>query len=577
MKKLFFVAAAFVTALFIYSFVRGPQPAAPFNVAQYKRSSLLRCTPDWASVSALLDATEIMPMPGAGSYQWKITTTSDSAQFYFNQGINMYYGFHIIEAMASFKKASRFDAQSPMLWWAQALAYGPNINDVGYTASPEALDVTAKATALLEKATPVEKALINAMQLRYSNDTLQTRATLNQVYSNAMKAAFIQFPKNADVATLYADALMLQHPWSLWNNDGTPKLWTPEIEKVLEKTLALAPLHPGANHYYIHVMEPSPDAAKAMPSARRLGALTPGLAHMVHMPSHIYLRTGYFNDGVTANEKAVANFQKYNVLFPAVADGAFIYQLHNQHMQVNCALLAGRYETASRTAAQLQESIDTAMLSIPAPLGSAVQYGYMAATLADIRFEKWDRLLQASQPTANHVYASVLYHFGKGMAYAGTDNLEAAKQQAELLKPLLDHADLQIAITPYSAPVEGARCAAELLDGFIELKQQHFQTAIQHYTKAVAIEKAMIYNEPRDWLLNPNHYLGMAYLKAGQYNDAEKAFRTDLKINAANVWSLHGLAQALQKRGAVSEAARVKKELAKAATQSDVKFEALYF
>jgi hypothetical protein len=187
----------------------------------------------------------------------------------------MYYGFHIIEALASFKKASRFDPKNAMVWWAQALANGPNINDVGYSASPAALEANEKALSLSSRATPIEKGLIKAMLVRYAEDTTQTREKLNQDYVDAMKKLADQYPTNADAVSLYADALMLQHPWDMWNNDGTPKTWTPQIRSTLEKALALNPNHPGANHYYIHVMEASPYAEKALASANRLGGLTP--------------------------------------------------------------------------------------------------------------------------------------------------------------------------------------------------------------------------------------------------------------------------------------------------------------
>jgi tetratricopeptide (TPR) repeat protein len=464
-----------------------------------------------------------------------------------------------------------------MVWWAQALAYGPNINDVGYNASPEALEATQKAVFLSGSATPIEKALITAMQVRYSTDTMQTRATLNQAYADAMEKAFEKFPATADVMALYADAMMLQHPWDLWKTDGTPKPWTPKIRNVLEKTLAVAPLHPGANHYYIHVMEPSPYAAKASASADRLGTLTPGLSHMVHMPSHIYLRTGQYNKGSLINENAVSRFKEYSTLFPAVKDGAFLYQLHNQHMQVNCALLAGRYSYALQTAVALQQEVDTAMLGLEAPFGAYMQYVHMTPVLINIRFEKWDSLLTMSKPDARYVYASVLYHFGRGMALTARNNIEGAREEAEQMKKHMHHEELKIAMKPFSAPLEGALCASEILEGFMALKTKKFDAAAVHFTKAVDQEKAMVYNEPRDWFLNPNPYLGTAYLQAGHYAKAEQAFKADLAINDQNVWSLRGLARALQQQQKTTQATRVKQQLKKASEKSDVAFTSLWF
>ena len=193
---------------------------------------LMLLTPDWNELKDQLEESDIPPIPGAGIYKWKISTKNDSAQFYFNQGINMYYSFHIIEAMASFKKATKFDENSAILYWAQALGYGPNINDYGYRASPEALAALNKAKELSSTANDLEKSLIDAMSVRYTADSADaTRAQLNQAYTDKMKIVYEKFPTNPDAQALYADAMMLQHPWDLWNIDGTPKEWTPKIRE----------------------------------------------------------------------------------------------------------------------------------------------------------------------------------------------------------------------------------------------------------------------------------------------------------------------------------------------------------
>ena len=276
-RLLMLTVLSFLTALLLaFSFNRPSTPKEPTPFQNSK--TIIRCGPDWESLEKYFEEVEIPPIAGAGTHTWKISTSSDSAQFYFNQGINMYYSFHIIEGMASFKKAAKFDPSSAMLQWAQALAYGPNINDMGYAASPEALATTNTAKELSEGSTEKEKMLISAMQVRYSPDSSASREKLNQLYADKMKEAYTRFPNDADVAALYADALMLQHPWDLWNINGTPKPWTPLIRTVLEKLLAKHPNHPGGNHYYIHVMEPSPYASKALASADRLGKITPALS-----------------------------------------------------------------------------------------------------------------------------------------------------------------------------------------------------------------------------------------------------------------------------------------------------------
>jgi hypothetical protein len=298
----------------------------------------------------------------------------------------MYYSFHIIEAMASFKKAAKFDENSPMLHWAQALAYGPNINDYGYTASPEALLASGKAIEFSARCTEKEMALIEAQRVRYSYDSSQTRPILNQQYVDKMKEAYEKYPGDADVATLYADAMMLQHPWDLWNIDGTPKPWTPLIREVLEKILAKTHDHPGANHYYIHVMEPSPYAAKALPSADRLGKLVPGLSHVVHMPSHIYLRTGSYQKGVDVNVNAVRSYKTSIPLYAPVTGADFLYIIHNLHMKTNNAMMLGNYKIAKAAALETRESVAADYLSLPAPIGNLAQYIYMSPLFVSIRF-----------------------------------------------------------------------------------------------------------------------------------------------------------------------------------------------
>ncbi len=567
MKWLVISTTALLSALFL-TFPTSTALTA-YDISEFKKKNIISCSPDRLALMAFLEDVEISAMPGAGIYRWKIATNNDSAQFYFNQGINMYYGFHIIESMASFKKAAKLDPENAMVWWAQALALGPNINDVGYAASPAALEATQKAVDLSASASPIEKLLINAMTVRYSQDSTQSREKLNQDYVDELQKAYKQFPGNADVAALYADALMLQHPWDLWNTDGTPKAWTPAIRGVLEKLLARSPNHPGANHYYIHVMEASPYVSKAVASADRLGTLTPGLSHMVHMPSHIYLRTGNFDKGIRVNEEAVKQFAVYGNLFPAVNENAFLYQWHNLHLQANCALLAGRYAEAKKAALALKDAIDTSALSMAPPMGNYLQMLYMTPVFMDVRYGKWDTILAMPVPAKHHVYASILYHFARGMAYATQKDYNAAEKEKTALQSFMNDENLTVSIKPFSPMIEGARSAEELLTGFINLKQNKFPEAILHLETAVKIESNMTYAEPRDWMLSPKQYLGAAYLAAKKYNEAQKVFENDLKVNADNVWSLAGLEESFIKQNKRADAAKVKARLAKATKQSD--------
>lgn len=572
-EKILFVTAALAVALLLAfrhaeSKKTGNQT---FSVFEFKKKNIIRCSPDWNELKDWIEEVDIPPIPGAGSYKWKISTSNDSAQFYFNQGINMYYSFHIIEAMASFKKAARLDPDCAMLQWAQALAYGPNINDLGYAASPDALSTSGKAIELSPNTSNKEKMLIQAQRIRYSADSTESREKLNQLYVDKMKEAYEKYPDDADVAALYADALMLQHPWDLWKIDGTPKPWTPLIREVLEKLLAKTPNHPGANHYYIHVMEPSPYAAKAIPSADRLGKLTPGLSHTVHMPSHIYLRTGNYDKGTIVNENAVNSYKKTIPLYAPVTGSDFLYIIHNLHMQTNNAMLAGRSAYSVKSAMETVNSIPKDYLSIPGALGNYVQYIYMSPVLVDIRFGQWNELLNRPRPETSQVYSNVLYHFGRGMALANKSELSGAKNELNQMLQLMKDSSLTIPLSPWSPVIEGAVVAQSLLSGTISLKEKNFGNAIMEFENAVTMEENMVYNEPRDWLLNPKQYMGNALLKSGKPKEAEKVFLKDLKNNNENGWALFGLYQSLMAQKKITEAEKVLVRFKKAFGKADVK------
>ena len=570
-NKLLLVAIAFLMATTLALLNANPgHSIKKYNPARTFKP-VVRCSPDWTALHDWLEESDIPPIPGAGSWKWKISTPNDSAQFYFNQGMNMYYSFHIIESMASFKKAARFDPGAAMLHWAQALAYGPNINDLGYTASPEALEATEKARELSAGCTPMEKSLIDAMVVRYSRDSANSRSMLNQAYTDKMKAVYEKYSSQGDVAALYADAMMLQHPWDLWHTNGTPQTWTPLIRSVLEKTLAQHPGHPGSNHYYIHVMEASPFAAKAIPAANRLGKITPGLSHTVHMPSHIYLRTGNYQAGIDVNEAAVKSYEKSIPLFAPVTGADFLYIIHNLHMQTNQAMLSGESSLAAASAQATVKSIKEDYLSIPGAMGNLVQYVYMTPVFVDVRYGNWDNLLNTPAPASNLIYANVIWHFGRGMAFSEHKNYEDAIRELKQLQVLIKDSSLYAPFPPFSSSIEGAKVAEQLLTGKIALVQKLYAQAIEAFGKAVTIEENMVYDEPRDWLLTPRHYLADALLKSGDPKKAFDVLKIDLARNNKNGWALFGSWQALTAMKQPVQAAAMLKQFHQAFKKSDVK------
>ncbi len=571
-RLVFLSILAFATALLAFRLKEFSYSHPSSFKAINSKKTIIRCGPDWEALKEWMDESDIPPLPGSGKYSWKISTSNDSAQFYFNQGINTYYSFHIIESMASFKKAARFDPNCAMLWWAQALAYGPNINDLGYAASPEALEATRKALELSVTANEYEKALIDAMSVRYTADSADAnRRSLNESYSKKMNALYERYPVHTDIAALYADAMMLEHPWDLWNIDGTPKAWTPRIREVLEKLLVLAPNNPGANHYYIHVMEASPFAKMALPSAERLGKLTPGLSHTVHMPSHIYLRTGNYAKGISVNQSAVSSYTKYVSLYAPVTGNAFLYIIHNLHMQTNNAMLTGRSGFSLASAKETVKNIPSDYLFIPGALGNYIQYVHMTPTLVDVRFGNWNNLLTSAQPAATLIYANIIWHFGRGMALAQRSDLPGAKKELAMLQLLMKDSSLLLPLSPFSASIEGAIVAENILIGTIALKEKNFTEAIPAFEEAVVTEENMVYDEPRDWMLNPKHYLGNAYLKANRFNDAKEILQKDLLNNNENGWALFGLWQALSAEKKKTVANKMLLRFRKAFDKADVK------
>ncbi len=544
------------------------------TIQQYlakKKAFTITCTPDRNDPDFLpADASSMVPLPGWGNYDWKIKSISDSAKFYFSQGINMYYSFHIIESLASFKKASMLDPEAPMPYWGIALAYGPNINDVTYTATPKALDAIKKAETLSAGANSFEKGLITAMLLRYSADTSKKRIDLDGAYAQSMKELYARNHRNPDAGALYADALMLLHPWDLYDQQQKPKPWTPELVNVLETVLSLSPNHPAANHYYIHAVEASSNPGRALPSAGKLGNLLPSVSHMVHMPSHIYIRTGMYEKGNEVNKKAIEGYNQYNALFPSVENGAFLYLFHNLHMQATCAIMNGRFPEAQSLSMKLKENIPYDFLSIPPPDAEYLQYMYATELFSYIRYGKWDKILALPEIPDSIAYAKILFEYGRGIAYARLGRTKDAETSLQKLNQVLEGNErLKIKMGAFNTAYAGGEIARAMLSGIIAEEKNNLDEAIRWLSEAVKLEDQLIYNEPRDWLLPTRQFLAAVYLKAGRLKEAETMLREDLRINPDNGWALIGLWITLNKKGSKKEAVTIKKALESLGNQKD--------
>jgi tetratricopeptide (TPR) repeat protein len=471
----------------------------------------------------------------------KISDASDSAQFYFDQGLSMYYAFHSIEAIASFTKATHLDPDCAMAWYGKALAMGPTINyPNGYRPPSDAFEAAVKSQKLSANCTPLEKDLINAIQQRYSPDTTISIKQLRINYANAMQLAYAKHTNDADVITLYADALLLLHPWDLYTYDFKSKPWTPKIRSLLEQALVISPKHPGANHYYIHTMEGSATPGLATKSAHLLDTLMPLVSHLTHMPSHIYIRTGDYQRGIKDNDAAVSGYGIYLKEYAPVKNGAALYQYHNMHMKINCAQMAGNYKIAIDGSKELQTQIPNDYLKLKDADGNYMQYLYIQPTLTDVRFGKWDDILK--MPAIDTLaYASVLQHFSRGMAYSRKGNLVMAKHELNILNKQIQNKTLKYAMDNSNSAYAAADVARLILKGTIAEGQKQYSIATDYLQKAVNAEDHLLYNEPRDWPIPARQYLADILIKAGKYDQAITVLKHDLVINPNNGWSLTGL------------------------------------
>ena len=569
MKLLLLTLLSFALAASVVHLPTGVSAAGKKNTLFRLQSTAIRCSPSLIDFDLTDSSNRIPLLDGWGHYRMPVTTPNDSADVYFQQGINMYYGFHIIEALASFERSVQLDSNFAMGYWGLALAYGPNINDFGYNASPDALKAVYHAKILTTGVSEFEKSLIDAMQTRYSADSNQTRERLNELYAAAMKKVLERFPANPDGGALYADALMVQHPWDLYSKEYKSRVWTPEIVNTLEHVLSLYPNHPGAGHYYIHAVEASSHPEKALAVSRQLGRLMPGIAHIVHMPSHIFIRSGYYIEGEASNREAVKRYYDYLRLYPPVVNNSPLYLIHNVHMQATCANMTGNYQSSIKASMDCRNSFDSSLQSTPGYLGVFVQYVYMTPVLTQIRFGKWNDILKLQAVPTGNVYANYLFHYAKGLAYARTKNFAAASAELDSLEKLVTDPQLSAPAPSYANPgIAGAGVAKKILAAALAEERQMLPLALNLYKAAVALEDSMIYNEPKDWVHPARQYYGNALLKAGKYGKALLVFNEDLTINPNNGWSLTGLAETEARLGkksaSVATLLRAKKAFANA-------------
>lgn len=511
-----------------------------------------------------------------GDHTFRIKTKSKRAQEFFNQGINLSYGFNHAEAMRAFREAARLDPTCAMAYWGQALVLGPNINmPMPPEAEPQAHKLIQKAIELKRHASSKERDYIDALAKRYSGDAKPDRIALDHAYAKAMQSLVKKYPDDLDAATLYAEALMDLRPWNYWTRDGVPYAETPEIISLLESVMKRNPNHPGACHFYIHAVEATKSPERAEAAADRLFKLMPGAGHMVHMPSHIYFRVGRYADASKANSQASAVDEQYIAQCRSQGIYPLAYYPHNLHFLYSAASFEGNSELTILAAEKVAAAIPHhALKDFP------MLQGFVAIPeLALARFGKWEQILKLPPPGHDTLFLKGIRHYVRGTALAATQRIDEASKELESLKGIL--ADKALDDMPASFSKNTPRAilsiAPQVLEGEILARQGKFPEAIAHLETATRLEDALVYIEPPDWYLPTRQALGAVLLQAGRAAEAEAVYWEDLRRYPHNGWSLFGLTQSLQKQGKTEEAALAEQRFRKAWAQADVKLTASRF
>ena len=484
---------------------------------------------------------------GLGSYSRKITTDSAEAQRYFDQGLGFLHGFNHRAAIRAFQQAAELDPKCAMAHWGVALACGPHINSIAVP--PPAAELAWKELELAQKnagnASPVERALIDALAKRYANPQPEDRSGLDRAYADAMREVWKKYPKDPDVGAFFAEAMMNLRPWDQWTPDGKPQPGTDEIMATLDAVLKLNPNHPLANHLYIHAVEASPNPERAMAAADRLRNLQPGLAHNVHMPSHIDIRTGQWLKAVDTNAKAVEADRRHRKIFGPPKGFLNVYIAHNRHMLAYAAMMTGQRDLAMKHIRAMVAEMPADFLN-----ENALQAeGNVAMPLeVMVRFGLWDEILAEPEKYTDKMwFTRAFHHAARAIAYAAKgDTANARKAQSVFVE--------RAKLVPKEDFVSNNSCEALLavaipmVEGEILIAEGKIDSGIEQLRAAIQKEDALKYDEPPGWLIPVRHSLGAVLMKQQRFAEAEQVYRDDLARLPENGWSLLGLAESLRKQ-----------------------------
>ena len=522
--------------------------------------------------ASVTDAAKPAPVlfGNLGRHHRAVTTKSAEAQRWFDQGLVLVFAFNHDEAIRSFGEAARLDPACAMAWWGIALANGPHINNPAMDPehSAAAFGALEKAVANAKGASPVERALIDALAKRYAEKPPEDRKPLDAAYAEAMRGVLRAYPADADVGALTAEALMDLHPWDFWTIDGSAKSYTPEVVELLERVLAAAPDHPLANHLYIHAVEASAHPERAVRAADRLRTLVPGAGHLVHMPAHIYARVGRWADAAASNERAIEVDRAYRAI--SKEQGFYhIYMAHNHQFLSFGSMMEGRSAVAIGEARRMVEEIPPEALEAMAGFVDGI-VALPYAALA--RFGRWEEILKEPEPPAFLPITRAFRHFARGTALSSTGKLDEAEAERKAMDAIA--AGVKEGTTVGNSQARDLLAiASHVLAGEIAAQKGDTDAAVAELSKGVAIEDGNKYDEPPDWVQPVRHALGAVLLRAGRAEEAEAAYREDLRRWPENGWSLWGLSRALEMQKKAEESAAVKARFAKAWSRADVKID----
>jgi tetratricopeptide (TPR) repeat protein len=506
-----------------------------------------------------------------GTLDFPITTKSELAQKYFNQGIILAYGFNHEEAFRSFEEVARLDSNCTMAYWGMAYVLGPNINlpmDAGVVHT--AYEAIQKAISLLDDETQREKDYVMALSERYTAEAMEDRAPLDQAYSDAMRNLVSKYPDDLDAATMFAESIMDLNPWDYWLKDGTAQPWTPELLAVLESVIKRNSNHHGANHLYIHAVEASKNPHRGLASADKLRFLAPGAGHLVHMPAHIYIRTGKYHEGSLANIRAVKSDEAYINQCNQQGFYPLSYYPHNYHFLWATATLEGDSKTAIDAALKTSQKPPDSLMDV---CGYQTLQHFAAIPLyAYVTFGKWEEILGYEKPSDERPYILAVWHYARSLALIAKNNLSEAENEIVELDSFRGNDTIDsLLIWGFNSAGILVDIASEVAKGELEAKKKNYSLSISHLKKAVELEYTLQYDEPPTWFYPCRQNLGAVLIEAGRYEEAQKVYEENLSDIPNNGWGLFGLHQALLNQGKTEEAAEINKRFEEAWKYADIK------